>query len=265
MLQIVDDATTVLTTRRGITDLGRYDPAAVRERFGLEPDQLPDYRGLKGDPSDNLPGIPGVGEKTAIKLVKAAGSLDALVADPALAGTPKLEKLVREYGETARVCRDVSIMRRDLAVTIDWERRRVHAARQRRALHALSRARVQGVAGQTHAAGNPVPVSTDELLQGTYVSYVASTDPPEFARLAERLRAAADAPRVALALRGETIGISVADGSGFAFDRGALTIAAVGTAFAALWERVPAAGRLRCENGDRYAAACRRARSPTIR
>ena len=90
LLQIVDERTTVLTTRRGITDLGRYDIAAVRERFDLDPVQLPDYRGLKGDPSDNLPGIPGVGEKTAIKLIKSAGSLDALLANPLLAGTPKL-------------------------------------------------------------------------------------------------------------------------------------------------------------------------------
>ena len=59
MLQIVEDGTTVLTTRRGITDLGRYDAAAVRERFDLEPMQLPDYRGLKGDPSDNLARHPG--------------------------------------------------------------------------------------------------------------------------------------------------------------------------------------------------------------
>ena len=121
LLQIVDERTTVLTTRRGITDMGRYDIAAVRERYDLEPLQLPDYRGLKGDPSDNLPGIPGVGEKTAIKLVKSAGSLDALLADPKLAGTPKLEHLIREYGEQARVCRDVSVIGRDLPVRIDWE------------------------------------------------------------------------------------------------------------------------------------------------
>ncbi|MGH7757198.1 MAG: 5'-3' exonuclease, partial [Vulcanimicrobiaceae bacterium] len=113
LLQIVDARTTVLTTRRGITDLGRYDPAAVRQRFELDPAQLPDYRGLKGDPSDNLPGIPGIGEKTAIKLIKAAGSLDALLADPTLAGTPKLEGLIREHGETARVCRDVSVVNRE--------------------------------------------------------------------------------------------------------------------------------------------------------
>jgi len=55
LLQIVDERTTVLTTRRGITDLGRYDTAAVRERFDLDPLQLPDYRGLKGDPSARHP------------------------------------------------------------------------------------------------------------------------------------------------------------------------------------------------------------------
>ncbi len=121
LLQIVDERTTVLTTRRGISELGRYDPAAVRERFGLDPDLLPDYRGLKGDPSDNLPGIPGVGEKTATRLLQAAGSLDALVADPSLAGNPKLENLVREYGEQAQLCRAVSVVRRDLPLTIDWE------------------------------------------------------------------------------------------------------------------------------------------------
>ena len=86
LLQVVDERTTVLVrTRMG--GLVRYDPGAVLARFELEPRQLPDYRGLKGDPSDNLPGIPGVGEKTAIKLVRAAGSLDALLANPTLAGT----------------------------------------------------------------------------------------------------------------------------------------------------------------------------------
>ncbi len=121
LLQIVDERTTVLTTRRGISELGRYDTAAVRARFGLEPEQLPDYRGLKGDPSDNLPGIPGVGEKTATKLLQAAGSLDALVADPALAGNPKLAGLIEQYGQQACLCRAVSIVRRDLPLSIDWE------------------------------------------------------------------------------------------------------------------------------------------------
>ena len=121
LLQMIEPGVTALVTRRGITELARYDEAAVRERFGLEPSQLADYRGLKGDPSDNLPGVPGIGEKTATKILLAAGSLDALLADPALAGTAKLQGLIEQYGDQAKACRDVSVLKRDLPVTLDWE------------------------------------------------------------------------------------------------------------------------------------------------
>ena len=165
----------------------------MRERFDLEPRQLPDYRGLKGDPSDNLPGIPGVGEKTAIKLVQAAGSLDALLANPKLAGTPKLEALVREHGEQARVCRDVSIVKRDLPLSARLGGVAAHAAVERRALRALPRARVQVAAGETRSRPKTAAAApTDEPLRGNYTSYVAATDPPDFARLEAQLRAAAE-------------------------------------------------------------------------
>jgi DNA polymerase-1 len=121
LLQMIAPGVTALVTRRGITELARYDEAAVRERFGLEPSQLADYRGLKGDPSDNLPGVPGVGEKTATKILQAAGSLDALLSNPALAGTAKLQGLIEQYGSQARACRDVSLLKRDLPVQLDWQ------------------------------------------------------------------------------------------------------------------------------------------------
>jgi DNA polymerase-1 len=239
MLQIVADGTTVLTTRRGITDLGRYDAAAVRERFDLEPAQLPDYRGLKGDPSDNLPGIPGVGEKTAIKLIKAAGSLDALLANPILAGTPKLEALVRAHGETARICRDVSIIKRDLPIALDWDAA-TYTPPANDDLYTLYRElEFKALLNKLEAPVDAAPIATEEPLRGAYVSYVASTDPPEFVQLEQRLRDAAVAPRAAIALRGDAIGVSTADEQGFAFDRGALNQPAIGVAFAALWETVP--------------------------
>jgi DNA polymerase-1 len=78
-LQLVSDHITVLMTRRGISDMTRFTPAAVQEKYGLTPAQYPDYAALRGDPSDNLPGIPGVGEKTAAKWVAEYGSLQALV------------------------------------------------------------------------------------------------------------------------------------------------------------------------------------------
>jgi DNA polymerase-1 len=78
-LQLVSDRVTVLMTRRGITEMTRFTPGEVREKYGLSPAQYPDFAAVRGDPSDNLPGIPGVGEKTASKWITEFGSLAALV------------------------------------------------------------------------------------------------------------------------------------------------------------------------------------------
>ncbi len=78
-LQLVDDRVTVLMTRRGISDMTRFTPDAVAEKYGLTPAQYPDFAALRGDPSDNLPSVPSVGEKTATKWISEYGSLDELV------------------------------------------------------------------------------------------------------------------------------------------------------------------------------------------
>ena len=78
--QLVGPAITVMFNRKGISDIVRYDEAAVRERFGLPPNKYLDYVALKGDPSDNIPGVPGVGEKTATKLVQEYGSVEGILA-----------------------------------------------------------------------------------------------------------------------------------------------------------------------------------------
>ncbi len=234
LLQIVDEKTTVLTTRRGITDLGRYDPAAVAERFELQPVQLPDYRGLKGDPSDNLPGIPGVGEKTAIKLIKAAGSLDALVADPVLAGSAKLQKLVEEYGTKAQVYRDVSVVHRDLPIDVDWSNR--YKAPSDAELYPLyAELEFKTLLAKLKPPVDGLPLfAADKRIEGNYRSYVASVDPPEFERLANDLRGLATSQLVAIALREHNIGFSGAAGSGVSFALAALAHETVRAAVASL-------------------------------
>ena len=67
------DRTRLMTTRSGVENTIIYDPARIDERFGLRPDQMIDYKALKGDPTDNIPGVPGVGEKTAAKLIREFG------------------------------------------------------------------------------------------------------------------------------------------------------------------------------------------------
>ena len=79
VLQLVSDQVTVLMTRRGISEMTRFTPEAVKEKYGLTPTQYPDFAAVRGDPSDNLPNIPGVGEKTATKWIADFGSLSALV------------------------------------------------------------------------------------------------------------------------------------------------------------------------------------------
>jgi DNA polymerase I len=215
LLQLVDEFTTVLTTRRGITDLGRYDVAAVRERFGLEPSQLPDYRGLKGDPSDNLPGIPGVGEKTATKLLQAAGSLDALVANPALAGTPKLQALIEQYGAQAQLCRTVSIVRRDLPLPLDRETSKFRAPSDADLYKLYGELEFKTLLAKLQPPVDLPLFETEKKLEGRYRSFAAAVDPPEFVRLAAGIRELAARDRFAVAVFSDSIGFSAAAGEGF--------------------------------------------------
>ena len=99
--QLVRPGISVMFNRRGISDIVRYDVPAVTDRFGLPPERYLDYVALKGDPSDNLPGIPGVGEKTASKLVQDFGSIEALLDDPSSL-KPKLRDALVEAAEQVR-------------------------------------------------------------------------------------------------------------------------------------------------------------------
>lgn len=97
-LQLVGPGVQVLMPRRGITDTVLYDAEQVRERFGVPPERLPDYKALVGDPSDNLPGVPGIGAKTASKLLQAYGSVEELLAH--------LDELPAKQRDALRACAD---------------------------------------------------------------------------------------------------------------------------------------------------------------
>ncbi|KKR02654.1 MAG: polymerase protein [Candidatus Yanofskybacteria bacterium GW2011_GWA1_39_13] len=126
-LQLVeDDKVVVLTLRKGVTDTVLYNEDEVRNRYGLEPEQMIDYKGLKGDPSDNIPGVPGVGEKTASSLIQTFGSLDNLyekisdiqlpmsAKDKAKIKKPLSEKLIQKLIEN----KDLALFSRKLSTII---------------------------------------------------------------------------------------------------------------------------------------------------
>src|SRR3954469_13081708 len=100
--QLVEDPhVKVLYNRRGVSDYALYDEAGILERTGVTPAQYPEYAALRGDPSDNLPGVPGVGEKTAAKLITTYGGLDGVFADLD-AQSPKLRASLAEHEDRVR-------------------------------------------------------------------------------------------------------------------------------------------------------------------
>ncbi|MEG1548160.1 MAG: DNA polymerase I [Clostridia bacterium] len=101
-LQLINDRTHVLLTKKGITETVEYDEAALYEQYGLLPDQMVDLKGLMGDTSDNLPGIPGVGEKTALKLLGKYGSMQGVL-DNADRESGALKTRLMENGDSARM------------------------------------------------------------------------------------------------------------------------------------------------------------------
>lgn len=117
-LQLVNDDVTVLMTRRGITDIIRYDPEMVASRYGVSPEQWTNFAALKGEPSDNLPGIPGVGEKTAAQLLKKYGDIEGIIAH-AEELTPKVRKGVEACGEQIKLNREIGYLRKDVPIDID--------------------------------------------------------------------------------------------------------------------------------------------------
>ncbi|HEY7132700.1 MAG TPA: DNA polymerase I [Candidatus Limnocylindrales bacterium] len=119
MLQLVTPRVRLMTTRSGVENTVIYDVAKIDERFGLRPDQMVDYKALKGDPTDNIPGVPGVGEKTAAKLIRDFGTLDELLARLDDVTPPKLGEKLKEHVDQIRMGRELSRIVRDLPIAFD--------------------------------------------------------------------------------------------------------------------------------------------------
>jgi len=125
MLQLVSDRTRLMTTRSGVENTVIYDPAQIWQRFQLRPDQMIDYKALKGDPTDNIPGVPGVGEKTAAKLIAEFGDLDSLYGRHDDVRPEKLRDKLREHHDQVFTGRDLSTIVRDLPIALDLEAARL--------------------------------------------------------------------------------------------------------------------------------------------
>jgi DNA polymerase-1 len=116
--QLVSENVCLMMTPRGVSDVHVYTPERVEARYGIRPEQVPDFIGLKGDTSDNIPGVPGIGDKTAGQLIAQHGSLEGVL-EHAEELSPARRKNVQEHADQARQSKELATMRRDLEV--DWD------------------------------------------------------------------------------------------------------------------------------------------------
>jgi DNA polymerase I len=118
LLQLVSDNVHAALTRKGITEVDYYTPKGVHERFGLTPQQIIDLKGLMGDSSDNIPGVPGIGEKTAIKLLKAYPSVEEVLSHIEEISGAKLKERLTTYKDQAMMSKQLATIHRN--VPLEW-------------------------------------------------------------------------------------------------------------------------------------------------
>lgn len=118
--QLASDLTKIVTTKRGITDVVIYGPEEVEERYGVTPDQFTDFLGLKGDKADNIPGVPGIGDKKAASMLQAYGNLEGIYANLDKFKGKQLENLTN-YKDDAFLSRQVATIVRDADFELDLE------------------------------------------------------------------------------------------------------------------------------------------------
>jgi DNA polymerase I len=119
--QLVDDGVRIMTTSRGITDTKVYDRDGVVDRYGIPPELVPDFIGLKGDTSDNIPGVPGIGDKTAADLLQRFGSLENVLESIDEISGAKRKQNLTEHADDARISKQLATAKRDIEIPFDLE------------------------------------------------------------------------------------------------------------------------------------------------
>jgi DNA polymerase I len=195
-LQLIDDQAEVrvMMTRRGITDTAVYDEAAVQERYGVPPGRYIDLAALRGDPSDNLPGVPGVGDKTATKLVQTYGTAEDVVAH-ASEQRGKLKENLLAHGTDVLRNKQLMRLRDDVPLPVGvrdlrmgaWDRAEIHRLFDTLEFHPL-RERLFATTVDTGPVDTGFEVDARRLAKGELAAWLAEAPAGRPVALAARLR-----------------------------------------------------------------------------
>ena len=121
VLQLIGPHTKVMLTKKGITEMDEMDSQAVKLKYGISPELVVDLKGLTGDKSDNIPGVPGIGEKTAVKLLSEFGTVENILERLDTVAGDKLRENLRKHAETARLSKKLATIICDMPIAFQWE------------------------------------------------------------------------------------------------------------------------------------------------
>ena len=174
--QLVTDNVCLMMTPRGVADVNVYTPDRVEARYGIRPDQVPDFIGLKGDTSDNIPGVPGIGDKTAGQLIAQYGSLEAVL-EHVNELSPARRKNITEHAEQARQSKELATMRRDLELDCEPAQLVLQPPDRSQLREMFRRFEFRGLLGRVDQLDEAVPAQPMRV-EGTEVPWVDVEDLP---------------------------------------------------------------------------------------
>jgi DNA polymerase-1 len=198
--QLCSENVCLMMTPRGVADVHVYTPARVEARYGVRPDQVPDFIGLKGDTSDSIPGIPGIGDKTAGQLIAQYGSLEEVL-EHAGELSPARSRAIAEHAEQARASKLLATVRRDLELDVDPTELVSSPPDRSKLKEIFRRFEFRALLGRVDTLDEAVPAAERPRVESQAVSWREG----EFSALAGHVGFAADDGRAALALDGEVV------------------------------------------------------------
>src|SRR5256884_8899305 len=190
--QLVSDNVALMMTPRGVSDVHVYTPERVEARLGIRPDQVPDFIGLKGDASDNIPGDPGYGDKTAGQLIAQYGSLEEVI-EHADELSPARRKNITELAEQARQSKKLATMRRNLELDCDPAELVLLPPDRSELREMFRRFEFRNLLGRVDILDEAVPAQPMRV-QGTQVAWREGELPEVRGRPALAIRAGRQAP-----------------------------------------------------------------------
>ena len=174
-LQLVDGATEVMFTRKGISETVRFTPARLYEEYGFYPEQVTDWKGLAGDSSDNIPGIPGVGDKTATRLLQQYGTLENILAHAGEVKGKLGEKLAA-YADQARMCQELATIRRD--APLRWKLADCALPDLKQAIPALQKLRLNSIVKRIAGDGADAAPPARDVREAPAVAFAEPSRSP---------------------------------------------------------------------------------------